>query len=275
MLGMRKVSARDLELWIPASLLIVLVLACFAGPALFHLSGPIAGNLNAANEGIGSPGHLLGTTALGNDLLSSCLFGGRVSIEVGLGSVLLGSFIGGSLGVVAGYFGRRVDSIIMRAFDTFLAFPSIILALAIAAYLGPNEGDEIIAIAFFTVPAFGRLARGAALRLSHKEFVLAARISGASRLKIILDHVVPNVAAPVFTFAILTTAVAMIIEAVLSFLGLGIRPPAPSWGNLIEAGQQYLSTEPYMLLVPSFFLFGSVLLLNLLGDALRTKWEVD
>lgn len=269
------VSARTLELWVPAGLLILLVAACFLGPAVLHLPGPHSGSLDNANEGIGTPGHLLGTDALGNDLLSQCLYGGRVSIAVGLGAVALGVLVGGSLGVVAGVYGQWVEPVIMRILDTALAFPALILALAIAAYLGPNERDEIIAIAFFTVPAFGRVARGAVLRLVDREFVLSARISGASRPDILVRHIIPNVAPTVFTYAIVTIAVAMIVEAALSFLGLGIRPPEPSWGNLIQAGQQYLSTEPHMVLVPSVFLFVTVLLLNLVGDALRNRWEVD
>jgi peptide/nickel transport system permease protein len=261
-------------MYAPLALLAVIVAACFLWPLLGGLPSGSTGSLTAANEGLGSPGHLLGTNALGVDLLSACLHGGQISIEVGLASVVAGVLVGGLIGVVAGYYGGVVDAVMSRVLDTFLAFPSLILALAIAAYLGPNERDEIIAIAFYTVPAFGRLARGATRRLKQHEFIFAAQISGTSRGRSIASHVVPNVFAPVFTFAVITVAVAMIVEAALSFLGLGIRPPAPSWGNLIQAGQQYLATEPHIILVPSVFLFLTILCLNLVGDALRSRWDL-
>lgn len=270
----RRLNPRALELYGPLTLLVIIVAACFLVPPLAGLPSGSTGSLLDANEGLGSPGHLLGTNALGVDMLSACLHGGQISIEVGLGSVVAGMIVGGFIGVMAGYFGGAVDATMSRVLDTFLAFPSLILALAIAAYLGPNERDEIIAIAFYTIPAFGRLARGATRRLKQQDFVFSAWISGGSRRTIITSHVVPNVIAPLFTFGVITIAVAMIVEAALSFLGLGIRPPAPSWGNLIQAGQQYLATEPHIILVPSVFLFLTVLSLNLVGDSLRARWDL-
>jgi peptide/nickel transport system permease protein len=267
-------NPRAPELYLPLSLLVLIIAACFLLPPLAGLPSGSNGSLLASNQGLGSPGHLLGTNALGVDMLSACLHGGQISVEVGIGAVIVGMIVGGFIGILAGYFGGVVDAVMSRILDTFLAFPSLILALAIAAYLGPNEHDEIIAIAFYTVPAFGRLARGASRRLRQRDFVFAAWISGASRRKIIASHIVPNVIAPVFTFGVVTIAVAMIVEAALSFLGLGIRPPAPSWGNLIQAGQQYLATQPHIILVPSVFLFLTVLCLNLVGDALRARWDL-
>lgn len=272
---LRRLNPRAVELYGPLTLLVLIVAACFAVPPLAGLPSGSTGSLLDANQGLGSPGHLLGTNALGVDLLSACLRGGQISVEVGLGAVVVGMVLGGLIGVLAGYFGGVVDVVMSRVLDMFLAFPSLILALAIAAYLGPSERDEIIAIAFYTVPAFGRLARGATRRVKEREFIFAARVSGLSRLKMITSHVVPNVFAPLFTFAVITVAVAMIVEAALSFLGLGIRPPAPSWGNLIEAGQQYLATEPHIILVPSVFLFLTILCLNLVGDSLRARWDLQ
>lgn len=269
----RSVRLPAMDLGIPAVVLVLIVVGCFLGPAVLHLPGPSVGDLNAVNRPPLSPGHLLGTDDLGNDLLSRAFFGGRLSIEVGLGSVALGLIIGGSLGVVAAYRGGMVDSVIMRILDMFLAFPSLVLALAVSAYLGPNERDVIFAITFFTMPAYARLARAEGLRVRQRNFVVSAQLVGGKASYVITRHVVPNVAPSLLTFGLLTVAVAMLIEAALSFLGLGVPPPAPSWGGMIASGQQYLGTNPWMALVPGGFLFVTVLCLNLLGEKLRRRLQ--
>lgn len=263
---------RSLELWVPVGILALVVVACFLGPVVLPIPGPNANSLADARLGLGSPGHLLGTDNLGNDLLSRSLYGGRVSIEVGLGSVALGLLVGGALGVLAGFKGRVLDAVIMRLLDMFLAFPSLVLALAVATYLGPNERNVIFAIAFFTVPAYARLARAATLKLRESNYVLSSELIGGRDRYVIVRHVVPNIAGQLCTFGLLTVGVAMIIEAALSFLGLGVRPPAPTWGNMISAGQPYLSANPQIALVPAAFLFLTVMSLNLAGDALRVRW---
>lgn len=263
---------RSLELWIPLGILTLVVLGCFLGPVVLPIPGPGGNSLGAPRLPLFSPGHLLGTDALGEDLLSRSLYGGRVSIEVGLGSVALGLLVGGALGVLAGFKGRVLDAVIMRVLDMFLAFPSLVLALAVATYLGPNERNVIFAIAFFTIPAYARLARAATLRLHESNFVLSTQLMGARDRYVIVRHVVPNIAGQLCTFGLLTVGVAMIIEAALSFLGLGVRPPEPTWGNMISAGQPYLAENPQIALVPAAFLFLTVISLNLAGDALRVRW---
>jgi peptide/nickel transport system permease protein len=261
-----------LELWIPVGVLAVIVLACFVWPYIYPIPSP--DQIGTASLAPFSPGHLLGTDDIGRDLLSRSLLGGQVSIEVGLASVGLGFLIGGGLGLFAGYIGGATDIIISRLLDVFLAFPALVLALAVASYLGPNERDEILAIAFFTIPAFGRYTRGATIRLREEEFLSANRMLGGRTTYTVLRHVLPNILGALITFGLLSIAGAMIAEAGLSFLGAGIRPPAPSWGNMIAEGQQYYSTSPQIFLVPSIFLFVTILALNLLGDALRRRFRV-
>jgi peptide/nickel transport system permease protein len=266
-----RIRSGRLSLWVPGIVLALIALACFAGPLIFGLPGPNAGDLAQGSLPPLSPGHLLGTDQLGNDLLSRALYGGRVSIEVGLGSVAAGILIGGSLGTIAGYKAGVVESLLMRVFDLFLAFPSLVLALAVAGYLGPSEENVIIAISCFTIPAFARMARATVLGVRDQPFIVSARISGGTDRYVLTRHIAPNVLPPLLTFGCLTVASAMVIEAALSFLGLGVRPPAPSWGSMIASGQTYLTMDPWMVIVPAAFLFLCVLFLNLLADALRAR----
>lgn len=262
------------DIAVSAGILGLLVLACFAGPAVLRIPGPNAGALTGAYLRPGAAGHLLGTDNLGNDLLSRALFGGRTSLEVAVGCILIGVIVGGVLGVVSGYRGGLVDTVVMRFLDMLLAFPSLILALCIATYLGPKEQNVIFAIAFFSVPANARIIRSATLKIRDSNFVAAARFSGRSERSIMLRHIVPNVLPPLMTFALLGVAIVILVESSLSFLGAGIPLPQPSWGNMISTGEPYLSSDPWLVLVPAAFLFLTVLNLNLLGDALRSRWEV-
>jgi peptide/nickel transport system permease protein len=271
----RRVRLRKLELWLPGAVLIAMILLCFAGPLVLPIPKPNSGSLLSANLPPFSRGHILGTDTYGNDLLSRCIYGGRISFEVGVGAVGLGLVIGGFLGVTSGFKGRYIEISIMRGLDMLLAFPALIVAMMIAVYLGGSERNVIFAISFFTIPAFARLSRGATLRVKQRTFVAASRLSGQGDTKIMLRHIVPNVLPSLLTYALLTISLAMIIEATLSFLGLGIPPPAPTWGNLIATGEPTLASQPYLLIAPSAFLFISVLSLNLVGDAVRARWAAD
>ncbi len=222
-----------------------------------------------------SPGHIFGTDPVGNDIFSRILYGGRVSFEVGFGVTAIGLVVGGLLGMAAGYWGGITDAIIMRVLDVLIAFPALVLALAIAEGLGPSELHVIWALSFFSIPAFGRIARGATLALREQTFMLAARLSGTRGWRVILRHIIPNIMPQLMTFSLLGIGVAMILEGALSFLGLGIPLPEPSWGSMIAAGQQTLSASPDLVLIPSAFLFATVVSLNLLGDALRERWGVE
>jgi len=272
----RRLSRRwrySLRLWIPLTGLVLMLAACFLAPLVLHIDPPNGGLLTQAWLPPFSAGHLLGTDGLGNDVLSRCLYGGRVSFEVGFSSIGLGLIVGGTLGMVAGIKRGIVDVVIMRVLDIILAFPSLVLAMAVASYLGPNERDVIFAIAFFTIPAFARLARANTLRIRNQLFVVASRLSGQKDRRIISGHVVPHVLPRLLTFGLLTVGIAMIIEAALDFLGVGVRPPQPSWGAMMAAGQPNLSNAPWILFAPACFLFLTVVCINLLGDELRARWE--
>jgi peptide/nickel transport system permease protein len=272
LIGLPFAGPADWEIIIPAAVLTAMLLACFAWPLIGHLPDPNGGSITQAELPLLSRGHLLGTDQLGNDVLSRILYGGRTSIEISVGANLIGLLIGGTLGTLAGYAGGLTDSVIMRIIDVLLAIPALILAMVIAESLGPGQLNVTIAISFFAIPAFARLARAATMRKRQQPFILAARLAGTSSWRILLRHIAPNIVPPLATFSFLGVAVAVIIESGLSFLGLSVRPPAPSWGSMIAQGQNYMSIDPALILVPSCFLFITVVSLNMLGDALRTRW---
>jgi peptide/nickel transport system permease protein len=266
--------ALNLRIWLPAGFLILLVCACFLWPLVYPVPKPTGGSILEAGLPPLSPGHIFGTDPVGNDVLSRILYGGRVSFEVGLSVTAIGLVIGGLLGTAAGFWGGAVDTVVMRVLDVLIAFPALVLALAIAEGLGPSEMHVIWALSFFSIPAFGRIARSATLSLRGQTFMLAARLSGTSRRRMILRHVVPNIMPQLLTFSLLGIGVAIILEGALSFLGLGIPLPEASWGSMIAQGQQTLSASPDLVLIPSAFLFATVVSLNLLGDALRERWAI-
>jgi peptide/nickel transport system permease protein len=273
--GRLRALSATLELWVPFGLLIFIAATCFLWPEIYHLRNPTTGSLSNVNIPPFSPHYILGSDTLGNDEMSEIFYGGRVSLEVGFGSVLLGMLVGGTLGTFAGYRGGAIEAIIMRILDMFLAFPSLVLALMIATYLGPSEIHVIWAISFFAVPAFARLARASTLRLREQPFIVAAKLSGTRQWRILIRHIAPNITPQLLTFSFLGVAVSIIVEAALDFLGLGVPAPNPSWGRMIANGQTFLASSPYLVLVPSAFLFITVVSLNLTGDALRTRWGVQ
>jgi peptide/nickel transport system permease protein len=263
----------NLPFWIPGALLILIILACYFGPWLFDLPTGSISSLAQANLPIGTPGHLLGTDQLGNDTLSRALYGGRVSFEVSFGAIGLGALVGSNVGLTAGYLGGKVEIVIMRFLDMMLAFPGLIIALALAAVLGPSIRDEILAISFFTVPTYARLSRAQTLRVRERDFVVSSRIIGAKRRYVALRHVYPNIIPTLMTFMPLGLGISMLVEATLSYLGVGVRPPAPSWGNMIAAAQEIILSDPSQVLVPITFLIVTVFCLNLFGEQVRLRYS--
>jgi peptide/nickel transport system permease protein len=266
--------ASSLRIWLPAGFLILLAFACFIWPQIYPVPKPVGGSVLESGLPPFSPGHILGTDPNGNDVLSRILYGGQVSFEVGFSVTAIGLVIGGLLGVAAGYWGGIADATVMRMLDVLIAFPALVLALVIAEGLGPSEPHVIWALAIFSIPATGRIARSATLALREQTFMLAARLSGTRGRHIIIRHVIPNIAPQLMTFSLLGIGIAIILEGALSFLGLGIPLPEPSWGSMIAYGQQTISASPDLVLIPSAFLFATVVSLNVLGDALRERWGV-
>jgi peptide/nickel transport system permease protein len=263
----------SLDVVVPGAILALLLLLFFVWPLIGPVGKPTGGNILNANIEPFTQGHLFGTDPVGNDIWSRILYGGRSSIEIALAVQLIGLIVGGSFGAFAGYWGGLLDLVLMRILDVLIAFPALVIALAIAESLGPSKFHTILALSFFSVPAFARISRAATLRLRERTFMLAARLSGTGAPRILLGHIAPNIMPQLVTFGLLGMGVIIILEGALSFFGLGIPPPNPSWGNMIFDGQQVLSAEPRLVLVPSAFLFVTVLCFNLLGDALRARWS--
>jgi peptide/nickel transport system permease protein len=264
---------QSLHIWLPAGLLILIIAACFLWPLVGNVPPPVGGSVLDSSLPVGSPGHPLGTDASGNDILSRLLYGGRVSLEVGAATQVIGIIVGGLIGMIAGYSRGLTSVVLMRVLDVFISFPSLVLALAIAEGLGPGELHVIWALSFYSVPAFARLARTATLRLRDQNFMLAAELSGTPRWRIVLFHLAPNLLPQQLTFALLGAGVAIIQEGALSFLSLGVPPPGASWGNMIASGEQTMSVRPSLVLLPCLALLITVAALNLLGDALRAQWS--
>lgn len=264
---------RHVELGVPIGLLVLTVGGCFLWPLIGSVPAPVGGDVLSSGLAPFSPGHLLGTDPNGNDVWARILYGGRNSLIVGVAVNVIGLMVGGTLGAVSAYAGGIVDTLIMRLLDVLIAFPSLVLVLAVAQSLGPSQLDTIFALAFFSVPAFARIARAATLRLREQPFMVAAMLCGTGTRRTLFRHIAPNIAPQLITFSMLGMGITIVIEGALSFLGLGIPPPAPSWGNMIAQGQQSLSATPLLVLWPCAALFLTVLAFNLLGETLRSRWS--
>ena len=256
----------------PAAMLAMVLVAGFIAVALaapyVAPYDPNATNFGAVRKAP-SGAHVLGTDEVGRDLLSRLIWGARASLLAGVIPVSIAVVVSIPLGLLSGYVGGWVDGVIMRITDAMLAIPFLIVAIALAAFLGPSLTNAMIAIGIATLPIFLRLARGTVLALKTEDYVEAARAVGGSHVRIAARHILPNMLPPLFIQSSITIAAAIIAEASLSFLGLGQQPPAPSWGSMLNAAQRYLSQAPWMALYPGLMIFIVVMALNVLGDGLR------
>lgn len=245
---------------------VALVLAAIAAPLL----APFDPNFQDTSRRLEAPSrqHLLGLDELGRDVLSRILWGARVSLRVGFSVVILASLIGITLGAMSGYFGGWMDTIIMRITDILLAFPGILLAIALVAVLGPSLNNVVLALVIIGWVAYARLVRGQVLKVREMEYVTAAKALGAKSPRVIVLHVLPNVINPVVVMATLGLAGAILSEAALSFLGLGVQPPTPSWGAMLNAGRRYLGEANHLTIFPGAAIMLAVMGLNFLGDGL-------
>lgn len=213
--------------------------------------------------------HLLGADEMGRDILSRVMYGSRISLRSGVLVILIAGGLGTVIGAISGFFGRRVDNLIMRCMDVVLSFPSLVLAMALAAALGPSLNNAIMAVAFVMIPKFARLVRGEALAVKERSFIASARVAGASNLWIIFHHVVPNCLSSVIVLATLVLGDTILIASSLSFIGLGAQPPSPEWGAMISTGRKFLMDQWWYPTFPGLFILATVIGFNIFGDALR------
>lgn len=249
-------------------LVIIILLAIFANVIADYETVVIKQNLAERLQAPSSK-HLLGTDEFGRDILARMIHGARVSIKVGLLAISISIIAGGILGAISGFYGGLIDNIIMRIMDIFLAVPSILLAIAIVSALGPSITNLMISISVSYIPSFARIVRASVLSIRDQEFIEAARAIGASNTRIILKHIIPNALAPVIVQGTLGVAGAILSIAGLSFIGLGIQPPAPEWGSMLSGGRQYLRYAWWVTTFPGVAIMITILSLNLLGDGLR------
>jgi len=250
-----------------ASFVLFFVLVAIFAPMISPYA-PIATDWGAVRKAP-SWAHWLGTDEIGRDVLSRVIFGARASLKAGVISVLISLSLGVPIGLLSGYVGGFLDGLLMRIVDAMLACPFLILAIALAAFLGPNLTNAMIAIGISAMPAFIRLTRAQTLSTKVEDYVEAAKAVGNPHYRIVLRHILPNILAPIMVQATLAIAAAIIAEASLSFLGLGQQPPDPSWGSMLNTAKNFLSLAPWMAWWPGLAIFVVVLSFNLLGDGLR------
>ncbi len=250
------------------ALLFLIALAAFSVPQVV-LIDPFKQSLRDSLLAPGTPDHLLGTDHLGRDILLRLIDGARVSLTIGFISVAISVSLGGLAGLGAGYFGGRLDSVLMRLMDMQLAFPGILAALVIVTVLGNGINQAMIAVGIASIPKYARIVRGSTLAIKHSLFVDAARSVGASDRRILFMHIVPNVVGPVITLATMGLATAILAAASLSFLGLGAQPPTPEWGLMLSEARRYIRVAWWLSVFPGVAIMLTVIAINLLGDGVR------
>jgi peptide/nickel transport system permease protein len=258
--------------WVSAAWVALVILAAVLA-GLLPLQDPTAIGDNAPRLGP-TAGHLLGTDELGRDLLARVVFGARTSLTVGFATIAFGLALGGAVGLMAGYYGGRLDAALNGLSTVLLAFPALIFLLTVVTFLGQNLTDVVLTLGVLSVAPIARIIRANTLVYANREFVLAARALGARSHRILLREILPNVLPSALAFSLVAIAVVIVAEGALSFLGLSVRPPTPTWGGMIAEGGQVLAQDPLVALWPSLAMFLTVLALNFAGDRLQTYFDV-
>lgn len=271
--GVVRQLARNPVAVVSAALLLLIVLAAVFAPWLAP-ADPYKASMIRRLLPIGSAGHLLGSDELGRDMLTRLMYGGRLSLLMGVLPVLFAFVIGTSIGVIAGYVGGWVNMTVMRGFDVFYAFPSVLLAVAIAGALGPGMSNSLIALTLVFVPQVVRVAESVTTQVRQLDYVDAARLSGAGALSIIRAHVLGNVLGPVFVYATGLVSVSMILASGLSFLGLGVKPPEAEWGLMLNTLRSAIYVNPSLAALPGAMIFVTSMAFNLLADGVRSAMDI-
>jgi peptide/nickel transport system permease protein len=272
MLVLRRVLTRR-QAVLPLMVLAAIVLASLLAPWLSP-HDPFEASMLQRLKPMGTPGFVLGTDELGRDMLTRLLHGGRLSLLMAAAPVLLATLAGGSLGILAGYFGGRVNTVVMRTMDVMFAFPSVLLAVALAGALGAGLGNAVLSLTVVFIPSIARVAESATTQVRALAYVDAARISGAGSATIIRVHLLGNVLGPVLVYAMSLMSVSIILSSGLSFLGLGVKPPQPEWGVMLNTLRNAIYLQPGVAVLPGALIFVTSICCNLLADSLRAAMDV-
>lgn len=266
-------KGRRIAFWLAVSWLVAVVLgAIFAN--LLPLRDPNAQIITNRLSSPGENGYLLGADAIGRDILARLVFGARVSLIVSVTAVVIGSTVGGLIGLTAGFFRGAYERLVMSAIDVLLAFPALVLLLALVAYRGQSLTTISLVIGFLAIPTYARVARATTLTISQREYVLAARAMGAKSSRILFRELLPNVMLPVLAFGLVALGLVIVAEGSLAFLGLSVQFPTPTWGAMIAEGKIHLRAKPHISMIPSSAMLLTVLSINYVGDQLRSRFDV-
>lgn len=270
--GVARRFLRDRLAVICLVILMTLILAAIFAPYL-GLADPYKASMIRRLKPIGFDGHPLGTDEQGRDMLARLIYGGRLTLFVGLMPVVFAFFIGSALGIIAGYAGGWLNTVIMRTVDVFFAFPSVLLAIAISSALGAGIVNSLVSLTIVFIPPIARVAESATASVRSLDYIDAARASGGGALTIIRAHVISNVIGPIFVYATSLTSVCMILAAGLSFLGIGVRPPEPEWGLMLNTLRSAIYSNPWVAALPGAFIFVTSIAFNLLADSVRSAMD--
>ena len=270
--GTKKKRGYGLTFWL-ATVWLVVVLICAVFANLLPVKDPLTPDV-INKLALPGPDHWLGTDGLGRDTLARLVHGARVSVTISVTAVAIGMVVGGFLGIIAGFFRGKTETVLMTIINIILAFPALVLLLVLLAFVGRSLVVISLIVGFLSIPIYTRVARATTLAVAEREFVRASRTMGAKNSRVLAREILPNVVLPVAAFGLVAMGVVIVLEGTLAFLGLSVQQPAPTWGGMIFDGKRYLSEAPHVVLIPSIAMFLTVLSLNLVGDALRTRFDV-